>query len=115
MLDALLDVFYRERRKKSNKIAVMRNLWEKLVRIGAGEGNRTLVFSLEVVKSRNLYKDYSDILQPSDLLTEFFVVRMVPSSKRTRPSARPIGLRLLSEDRLVNQTPIRFDNLRVLG
>jgi hypothetical protein len=35
---------------------------------GAGEGNRTLVFSLEVVKFRNLYKGYSDILQPSGRL-----------------------------------------------
>ena len=32
---------------------------------GAGEGNRTLVFSLEAAKFRNLPKGHSDILQPS--------------------------------------------------
>jgi hypothetical protein len=63
MLDALLDVFYRGWREKSNKIAVIRNLWENLVRIGAGEGNRTLVFSLEVVNSANTFNSHSDILQ----------------------------------------------------
>src|SRR5260370_16456967 len=40
----------------------------KLLGDGAGEGNRTLVFSLEVVKFRNLYKGYSDNLQPSGRL-----------------------------------------------
>jgi hypothetical protein len=33
--------------------------------IGAGEGNRTLVFSLEVAKFHNPCKGHSDILQPS--------------------------------------------------
>jgi hypothetical protein len=36
--------------------------------VGAGEGNRTLVFSLEVVKFGNLYRGNSDILQPSGRL-----------------------------------------------
>jgi hypothetical protein len=43
----------------------MREVFEN---IGAGEGNRTLVFSLEVVKFSNLYKGNSDILQPCGLL-----------------------------------------------
>jgi hypothetical protein len=35
-----------------------------LENIGAGEGNRTLVFSLEVAKFRSAFNSYSDILQP---------------------------------------------------
>jgi hypothetical protein len=39
-----------------------------LENIAAGEGNRTLVFSLEVGKFRNPYQGCSDILQPSGRL-----------------------------------------------
>jgi hypothetical protein len=38
--------------------------WLSALGDGAGEGNRTLVFSLEVVESRNALNPYSDILQP---------------------------------------------------
>ena len=34
--------------------------------IGAGEGNRTLVFSLEVAKFRSALNCHSDILQPRE-------------------------------------------------
>jgi hypothetical protein len=37
---------------------------EVLENIGAGEGNRTLVFSLEVVEFRSMLKGHSNILQP---------------------------------------------------
>jgi hypothetical protein len=43
----------------------MREVFENT---GAGEGNRTLVFSLEVVNFRNPYNGYSNILQPSGQL-----------------------------------------------
>jgi hypothetical protein len=37
-------------------------MWEVLENIGAGEGNRTLVFSLEVSKNCSLFSGRSDIL-----------------------------------------------------
>src|SRR4051794_38071126 len=40
----------------------------KFLGVGAGEGNRTLVFSLEVAEFRNGHNGHSDILQPCGLL-----------------------------------------------
>jgi hypothetical protein len=43
--------------------------------VGAGEGNRTLVFSLEVTEFRNAFEGDSDILRAIEITTEFLVVR----------------------------------------
>src|SRR5258708_19866328 len=52
---------------------------------GAGEGNRTLVFSLEVEKFDNSRNSRSDILQPSGWLRS---LRNFPLSEWRQPPAR---------------------------
>jgi hypothetical protein len=48
-------------------------------KFGGGEGNRTLVFSLEVLEFSHVFKGASDISQPFwaiEITTEFLFVRM---------------------------------------